>query len=153
VQYLVEVCDPSEGAQFGYHVNGVLVSDFYTPNYFDPVQTAGMRYSFTGAISEPRQVRPGGYLSWHDPPSDHWWQQVWFDGEPEFKDLGPLDASQGSLRAQIDRLTPVPVLLEDLSAGSDVLVAAQRSAEAFEASISARAESLRAQIANIKNGE
>src|SRR4051794_38962100 len=27
VQYLVEVCDPSEAPEFGYSVNGVLVSD------------------------------------------------------------------------------------------------------------------------------
>ncbi len=37
---------PCEAADFGYSVNGVLVSDFYTPNYFDPVATAGVRYSY-----------------------------------------------------------------------------------------------------------
>jgi len=50
VNFLVEACDPSEAAQFGYTVNNMLVSDFYTPNYFDPVQSSGVRYSFTGAI-------------------------------------------------------------------------------------------------------
>src|SRR5260370_22734207 len=44
VGYLVEVCDPCEAAQFGYSVNGVLVSDFYTPNFFDPVVVPGGRY-------------------------------------------------------------------------------------------------------------
>ena len=51
VQYLVEVCDPCEGAQFAYTVNGVLVSDFYTPHFFDPVRDPAVRYSFTGAIT------------------------------------------------------------------------------------------------------
>jgi len=69
VEFLVEVCDPSEAAEFGYTVNGVLVSDFYTPNYFDPIQAPGVRYSFTGALTEPRQVVAGGYLSWHEPVS------------------------------------------------------------------------------------
>jgi hypothetical protein len=51
VNFLVEACDPSEAAQFGYTVNNLLVSDFYSPHYFDPVQSAGVRYSFTGAIT------------------------------------------------------------------------------------------------------
>ena len=104
VNYLVEVADPSEAAQFGYSVNGVLVSDFYTPRYFDPFKAAGVRYSFTGAITEPRQVLEGGYLSWHDPASDHWWQRVWFDAEPDFVDLGKL-TGQGALRTKIDQAT------------------------------------------------
>jgi hypothetical protein len=150
VEYLVEVADPTEAAEFGYHVNGVLVSDFYTPHFFDPEKVDGTRYSFGGYIDEPRKIREGGYLSWHDPESDHWWQQLWFDTEPEFKDLGVLDASQGSLRAQIDRLTPVPQQVEDLPEGSEVLVAARRSAESVDQSTSARAELLRTQITRIK---
>ena len=57
VEYLVEVCDPSEDASFAYTVNGVLVSDFYTPQYFDPAKSSGARYSFTGAIKKPRGVK------------------------------------------------------------------------------------------------
>jgi hypothetical protein len=157
VQYLVEVCDPCEAPEVAYRVSGVLVSDFYTLHYFDPdlpeTETSPcVRYSFTGAITKPRQLLPGGYLSWHDPPSDHWWQQVWFDGQPQFKDLGILQAGQGSTRAQIDRLTPVPSMVEDLPEGNAALVAAQRASEAVDVSTSARAHSLRAQIEEIKGG-
>jgi hypothetical protein len=68
VGYLVEVCDPCEAAQFAYSVNGILVSDFYTPNFFDPGDgVPSVRYSFTGAITEPREVLDGGYLSWIQP--------------------------------------------------------------------------------------
>ena len=49
--YLVEVCDPCQS--IWYPVNGVPVSDFYTPRYFDPVAIPGVRYSFTGAIEQP----------------------------------------------------------------------------------------------------
>src|SRR5439155_6383524 len=42
VRYLVEVCDPCESAEFAYSVSGVLVSDFYTPSYFDPVAADGV---------------------------------------------------------------------------------------------------------------
>jgi hypothetical protein len=108
VSFLVEVSDPSEAAQFAYTVNGILVSDFYTPRYFDPVVSQGVRYSFTGAIIEPRQVLDGGYLSWVDSTTGHWWQETMFDGSgPKFRDIGPLDAQNGSLRSQIDRITSV----------------------------------------------
>jgi hypothetical protein len=105
--FLVEVCDPSEAADYAYSVNGILVSDFYTPNYFDPVKAAGVRYSYTGALTEPRQVLPGGYLSWQDAASGHWWQEVWFGSDqPEFRDLGVIDQkANGNVRAVIDRAT------------------------------------------------
>jgi hypothetical protein len=48
VEFLVEACDPSEAAEFGYTIDNLLVSDFYTPRYFDPVQSDSVRYSFTG---------------------------------------------------------------------------------------------------------
>jgi hypothetical protein len=107
VQILVEPCDPSEAADFAYTVNGVLVSDFYSTHFFDPVATNGVRYSFTGAIKEPREVLRGGYLSWVDPTSGIWWQETWFDGDPQpsFRSLGKLNAQDGSIRSQVDRLT------------------------------------------------
>jgi hypothetical protein len=43
VEFLVEVCDPCEAAQFAYTVNDILVSDFYTPHFFDPDAAAGVR--------------------------------------------------------------------------------------------------------------
>src|SRR5204862_2300991 len=80
VEFLVEVCDPSEAAEFGYTVNGLLVADFYTPKYFDPLANSGTSYSYSWAIKKPQQVLRGGYLSWHEPVSDHWWQARWFSG-------------------------------------------------------------------------
>lgn len=106
VQILVEACDPSEASEFAYTVNGVRVSDFYSVRFFDPVAASGVRYSFTGAISEPRQVLQGGYLSWVDPTTDSWWQETWFEGDqPSFRELGQLSAKNGSFRSQIDRVT------------------------------------------------
>jgi hypothetical protein len=67
-----------------------------------------------------------------------------------FKDLGILDASQGSARAQIDRLTPTPEIVEDLPAGSKVLEASKGARAEVDESTSARAERLKAQIDEIK---
>ena len=103
VEFLVEVCDPSEAVQFAYSANGVLVSDFYTPNFFDPVAASGVRYSFTGAITEPRQVLDGGYLSWFDPETEHLFQQFVDGGRSQILDRGPVTADFANLRELSDR--------------------------------------------------
>jgi hypothetical protein len=73
VEYLVEVCDPCQHAT--YTINGVLLADFITPQYFDPFWTDGARYSFTGGVERPRQVLEGGYITWRTRvPHDQIWQ-------------------------------------------------------------------------------
>ena len=146
VDFLVEVCDPSEAAQFGYTVNGILVSDFYTPRFFDPVWASGVRYSFTGAITRPRQVLRGGYLSWYDPVSDHWWQKTWFSGsKARFVDLGRLTAKTGSVRSQIDRIT-CEATARAMAGGRNVARAAGLTAARVSNSTTSRATHWRAQI-------
>jgi len=105
VLVLVEVADPSEAAQFGYTVNGVLVSDFYTPRFFDPVASQGVQYSFSGAITEPREVLDGGYLSWWDPETTHVFQLFVNGGERQFVDRGPVPAGFETLRSFTDKTT------------------------------------------------
>jgi Lipase (class 3) len=150
VSYLVEVCDPSEATEHAYSCNGILVSDFYTPNYFDPVKAAGVRYSFTGAISEPLQVLAGGYLSWQDPSLSTWQQETWFSGsQPTIVDLGPIDQkTNGNVRAVIDRLT-MPKTIRTLSSGRRGAMAAGLTPEQNGRATFAHARSLRAQINRI----
>ena len=127
VDFLVEVCDPSEDAQFAYHVNGITVSDFYTPHFFDPTKSSDVRYSYSGAIKAPRQVLKGGYLSWHDPATDHWFQETFFSGtKPKFVDLGVLTAKGNSLRSEINALTPDSYKQATVRGGQKSLVAAAR---------------------------
>jgi hypothetical protein len=151
VEFLVEVCDPSEDDDYAYTSNGVLVSDFYTPNYFDPEPATGVRYSFTDSIKSPRSVLPGGYLSWHDPVSDQWFQLVHFGAEPEFRDLGQI-TGQGSLRALIDSATPEIRRLCRLDMKRHSMVACKRARTANIASEVPRAALLRAQISAVTNG-
>lgn len=148
VEFLVEVCDPSEASEFGYTVNDILMSDFYTPHFFEPVKADGVRYSFTGAITEPRTILTGGYISWHDPVSDHWWQQTWFEGpEPRFRDLGVFDArTGGSVRSWVDCNTPHPGVDRGLDPSSPVLQGAVGRGEQTARSASAKARAWREQI-------
>jgi hypothetical protein len=150
VSFLVEPCDPSEASDFGYSVNGILVSDFYTPHFFDPVAAAGTRYSFTGAITEPRQVLKGGYLSWKDPVSDHWWQEIFFDGDaPSFRDIGPIDQkATGNVRAAIDRITSQDTV-KAIARGRREAKAAGLTSAVVATSSSAKAVAWRKQIAQI----
>jgi hypothetical protein len=101
--YLVEACDPCEGNQYAYSIQGVSVSDFITPHFYDPVVTAGTRYSFGGNIKKPRQILPGGYISYVDTQKDEMEQILWLDAKPKHRNLGP--ATGVSLRVFVDGAT------------------------------------------------
>ncbi len=90
-EYLVEACDPCEANKFGYQIEGILVSDFLTPHFYEPTALPGTRYSFTGALTAPRQILPGGYISWLNPQSDEMQQLLFVDPArpPVIKTLGP----------------------------------------------------------------
>jgi len=102
VNYLVEVCDPCEGEQFAYPVNGVNVSDFITPHYYDPVSSQGVRYSFTGAIQEPHQVLEAGYVSFEDPATSRWYQIFVQNGKVISQELPANDLRQMPIREATD---------------------------------------------------
>jgi len=149
VDFLAEPCDPSEAPEFAYTVNGITVSDFYTPKYFSPVAEPGAHYSFTGAIKAPRQVLKGGYLSWHDPKTDHWFQETFFSGsKPQFKDLGKFDAKSGkNIRRLIyDQTGEAFEVRRPKGSGLRALTAA---VEGVGESTSARAKALQQQIREI----
>ena len=146
VMFLVEVCDPSEDAAFGYSINGILVSDFYTPRFFDPVPNPATRYSFTNSIQRPRQVLRGGYLSWEDPQTGEWWQETWFSGSAStFRSLGRLDAANGSIRSQIDRFSNRDTM-EVIARGRPVAERAGLIASVVSVATHSRGATLQAQI-------
>jgi len=145
VAFLVEVCDPCEDADFGYTVNGLLVSDFYTPEYFDPKKVAGKAYSYTGAVTGPREVLKGGYLSWRDPVTKHWFQLQRFTSKPKIVNLGAKTAS-GSLRAWIDAHTQKESLAARSTGGGEAKAMFKAVRTASEKATAARASELREHI-------
>lgn len=151
VQYLTEVCDPCEDARFAYTIDGVLVSDFYTPAYFQAHRTPGTKYDFTGHIERPRQVLRGGYLSWLNLDNNHLEQEVYFGNSPEIRDLG--DASQRgdmSLREFVDSRTEHPGIDTGLPADHPVLVEAVEKWEANGEAAEKGAEHLRQELADLE---
>lgn len=69
----MEICDRVE--QDTYVRNGVLLSNYNTPECFEPPTTvAGVKFDHLGLSTAPNQVRPGGYSQKFDPAKG--WQQV-----------------------------------------------------------------------------
>lgn len=100
-EYLVEACDPCEADNFAYSIQGVAVSDFLTPHFYDPVTASGTRYSFTGAITAPRQVLSGGYISFVNQSTGEWQQITNLNNKPQLVNLGAASNTR-SLREFID---------------------------------------------------
>jgi hypothetical protein len=74
--YAYEVCDPCEADAVGYKIGEVLVSDFVTPAWFQPVPRPGGPFDFQEKIKKPLALLPGGYLQYLELTNSAGWQQV-----------------------------------------------------------------------------
>jgi hypothetical protein len=102
VDYLQEVCDPCQHFNYGYELDGIAVSDFYGPNYFDTRAKAGEQYCITGKLKAPRTLLPGGYLCYRD-ATGNWYKRVRDGGrETTFQVGQPRDMAGVSYREWID---------------------------------------------------
>jgi len=99
--YLVEACDPCEANNYAYEIGGIAVSDFITPHFYDASVTAGVTYSFKANIQRPRQMLPGGYIS-YTLPDGSMQQILWVDPSqpPTYNNLGASGAVR-SLREAV----------------------------------------------------
>jgi hypothetical protein len=80
--YAREVCDACEDDQWAYQINGVSVSDFVTPIWFDPLQPAGRHFDHMGHLTTgPFTLLAGGYIGAMD-ISGGGWTQITADHEP-----------------------------------------------------------------------
>lgn len=97
VHYLLEVCDPPEAE--GYSVGGALLSDFLLPTWYRSNPTPSPAYSHAGNCTKPREVAPGGYVSFCN--GNHWFQAFNWNGL-QLQDIGIFDGSTATLRAWTD---------------------------------------------------
>ncbi len=68
--YSYEVCDPVEAPT--YEVDGVSVSNFLTPAWFDPLaDKKGTDYDYLGLLKKPFTLLPGGYLVYESAGKEH----------------------------------------------------------------------------------
>jgi hypothetical protein len=95
-------------------------------------------------------VLRGGYLSWRDPVSNHWWQEIYFGSRREYRDLGVFDASAGSIRSWVDAQTEHPGIDKGLKKSNATLKAAVASGRGTEKSASSIADAWRSQIKKLQ---
>jgi hypothetical protein len=132
VRYLIEICDPCQA--IWYPVNGVPVSDFYTPRYFDPVEVGGVRYSFTGSIGRPREILPGGYLTFVDPTDSALYQIYYDETEPVLlSTLADLALTSAPLRTMVDGNPRTPRVTLETLRGADSATAREMPYVAVQA--------------------
>jgi len=75
--YAYEVCDACEADPDGYTIDGVLLSDFVYPAWFESFwQSGATQFDKQLRITDPFQLLPGGYISVYDMTSGTGWQQV-----------------------------------------------------------------------------
>lgn len=104
VEFLVEVCDPCQGQRWHYLIDGVPVSDFCTPAYYEGTGAPGERWSFAGSIDGPREVQKDGYVLWRVPATQTWWRRDWVGAKLADYSLGPISPQVSFLRGHVDRL-------------------------------------------------
>jgi hypothetical protein len=106
--YAEENCDAVEADEFGIEVEGVLLSDFVLPQFFDYNHARkGVKLSYGGHVTEPFEIARGGYLSFLDLRHvDEGWHQVGgerIDAE-EVAGVRPAGFPRGSRRERRRRL-------------------------------------------------
>jgi hypothetical protein len=88
--YAYEVCDAVEADDLGYDIDGVTVSDFVLPGWFEPMHVGkNEKFAFKSKVTAPFQILPGGYIGYLDLQGGRGWQQL---TTREVSDARSLDA-------------------------------------------------------------
>jgi hypothetical protein len=93
-----EICDPVESDQYGYQINGILVTDFVTPAWYGFEHAQGA-VDFKNHARRPFQVLSGGYAQKFDPRRG--WVQV--TGRRAMATRHGAHAAEGSRRERRER--------------------------------------------------
>jgi len=73
--YAYEVCDAVEADALGYDIDGVTVTDFVLPGWFEPQHVSKTEsFAFKSKVKGPFHLMPGGYISYFDLDGGGWQQ-------------------------------------------------------------------------------
>jgi len=80
--YAYEVCDPCDPDNYGYKIDGILVSDFLYPTWFELFHQPGItQFDHCKHIRKPFEILPGGYIGIFNVASNSGWQQASLEGD------------------------------------------------------------------------
>jgi hypothetical protein len=97
--YAYEVCDACEADDYGYAINGVLVSDFVYPAWFESFrQPKSTQFDHAHKISQPFALLPGGYIGVFDVTAGTGWSQKTAEEVPLRYDMRPRVGSRRERR-------------------------------------------------------
>lgn len=97
--YIKEVCDAVEADSLGYKINGVPVSDFVLPGWFQPEAKHTVPLSHCGHVTKPYQLAAGGYISFIDlAHTAKGWQQIFAKENDPVKRSG---TARGKMRDRV----------------------------------------------------
>jgi len=81
--YAYEVCDACEDDSLGYQINGILMSDFVYPAWFESFRTQGStQFDRMNKMQNPLQLLPGGYIGVFSVSDGSGWQQQTAERNP-----------------------------------------------------------------------
>jgi hypothetical protein len=110
--YAYEVCDPCQSDDAAYLIDGVSVSDFVYPSWFEGLWANSAnkpKFDQQGVFSAPFQLHANGYMSIMDVASQQGWVQVFGDRGPTFAGraaVGSRRERRRTLRGQWQRSEP-----------------------------------------------
>lgn len=83
ILYAYEVCDACEADEFGYKIDGTLVSDFVYPAWFESFRKKGStQFDYGKRITKPFQLLKGGYIGVYDVKAGEGWHQITAEAGP-----------------------------------------------------------------------
>jgi hypothetical protein len=81
--YAYEVCDACEDDSFGYQINGVTLSDFVYPSWFESFRAQGsVQFDRMNRIQSPLELLSGGYIGVFNVADGSGWQQQTAEKHP-----------------------------------------------------------------------
>jgi hypothetical protein len=101
--YAYEICDQCEADQYGYPINGVTVSDFVFPSWFESFRAPGScQFDATQQITKPFELAAGGYISVYDVSTGGGWQQLNAASAPPSTARAPVGSRRERRRLRRD---------------------------------------------------
>jgi len=102
VIYAYETADAVEDDSFGYTIDGVLVSDFVYPSWFESFRTTGP-FDKQGKVTKPFELLAGGYISTYNIPNTGGWTQLNAQSNSKYMNRARLGSRREKRRTPRDQ--------------------------------------------------